>query len=78
MTTVKHAIHEHDVVALRNAVDKVQGTGQWPAGTTGTVVDERGADKLIEIYNDRGETLDFISQPEDKLKLVTPKYPHLA
>jgi hypothetical protein len=78
MATVKQAIHEHDVVALTHAVDKVEGTGQWPVGTTGTVVDERGTDKLIEIYNDLGETLDFISQPEDQLKLIAAKYPQSA
>lgn len=74
MTIVKQAIHEHDVVALTRAVDKVEGVGQWPAGTTGTVVSERGEHKLIEIYNDLGQTLDLISQTEDQLRLITAKY----
>jgi hypothetical protein len=32
MATIKHAIEEHDVVALRAPI------GPWPAGTTGSVV----------------------------------------
>ena len=68
---VKQAIHEPDVVALTQAVDKVEGVGKWPAGTTGTVVSERGELKLIEISDDRGVMLDLISQTEDQLELVT-------
>jgi hypothetical protein len=70
MATVKQAIHEHDVVALTQAVDKDEGVGKWPAGTSGTVISERGEHKLIEISNDRGEALDFVSQTEDQLKLI--------
>lgn len=64
MTTVKHAIGEVDVVQLRDAV------GKWPAGTTGTVVSERGEDKLIEISDLQGVTLDLISVAEPGLELV--------
>jgi hypothetical protein len=74
MTIVKQAIHEHDVVALTQAVDRDEGVGKWAAGTTGTVVSERGEHKLIEISNDRGEALDFISQTEDELKLIAAKH----
>jgi Domain of unknown function (DUF4926) len=70
MTIVKQAIHENDVVALTKAIDKIQGVGQWPAGTTGTVVAEHSEHKMIEISNGRGETLDFISQTEDQLELI--------
>jgi hypothetical protein len=52
-------------------VDKVEGAGQWPAGTRGTVVAEHDQHKLIEISDNRGVALDFISQPEDQLKLVS-------
>jgi len=65
MTVVKQAIRENDVVALRHPV------GKWPAGTSGTVVSERGEHKLIEISDERGQTLDFISQTEPQLRLVT-------
>jgi hypothetical protein len=71
MTVVKQAIHEHDVVALTQPVDKVEGVGQWPPGTIGAVVSERAEHKLIEITNDRGEALDFISQIESQLELIT-------
>jgi hypothetical protein len=67
---VKQAIHENDVVALTKPVDKVEGIGTWPTGTTGTVVAEHSEHKMIAISNDRDETLDFISEIEDRLKLV--------
>lgn len=64
MATVKHAIGEIDVVELLDTV------GKWPAGTSGTVVDEHGEHKLIEISDDQGVTLDLISVAEPRLKLV--------
>ena len=64
MATVKHAIGEIDVIELLDAV------GGWPAGTRGTVVDERGEWKQIEVSNDRGQTLDLISVAEPRLKLI--------
>jgi hypothetical protein len=80
MATVKHAIGEHDVVALRRPVDKDEvltrdpgedrGIGQWPAGTEGTVVGDYGDHKLVEISNDRGEALDFLTVSVDDLELV--------
>jgi hypothetical protein len=70
-TSVKQAIHEHDVVELTQPVAAVETTGTWPAGTIGAVVNEVGEHKLIEIANDQGEALDFISQTEDKLLLIS-------
>jgi hypothetical protein len=70
MPLVKQAIHENDVVELTQPVAKVEGAGLWPAGTRGTVVAERGEHKMVEISDDRGVALDFISQTEDRLKLV--------
>lgn len=50
-----------DVVALK--VD----SGRWSAGTIGTVV-EADADKaLVEISDDRGHGVDFVSLPHDAL-----------
>ena len=43
MSTVKHAIEEHDVVALREPI------GTWPAGTTGTVVSLYEGSALVEV-----------------------------
>jgi hypothetical protein len=65
MATVKHAIGEIDYVELLDAV------GRWPAGTRGTVVDERGEWKQIEISDDQGQTLDLISVAEPRLKLIS-------
>ena len=67
MATVKHAIAEHDFVALTGAI------GKWPAGTTGTVVSDYGDVKLVEIAEDRppGQMLDLIQVPEAGMRLVT-------
>jgi hypothetical protein len=59
MTTVKQAIGEIDVVAFVEAVDKLEGTGRWPVGTRGAVVHDFGDHKMVEISNERGETLAF-------------------
>lgn len=67
MATVKQMIEENDVVELLDAVDR------WSAGTDGTVVSERGELKLVEISDDRGVTLDYVSVPEPRLKLVAKR-----
>jgi hypothetical protein len=70
-THVKQRIGEIDVVVLTEAIDKVDGTGRWPAGTTGTVVSDHGEVKLLEISDEQGQMRDLISVPVEKLKLVT-------
>ena len=80
MATVKHAIGEIDVVAFTQPVDKDEtltqpassqrGVGKWPAGTTGTVVSDYGDHKMVEISDDRGVALDFVTVPVEQLKLV--------
>lgn len=67
MATVKHAIGEHDFVALRETI------GKWPAGTTGTVVSDYGDVKLVEVSEDRppGQMLDLIQVPEADMRLIT-------
>lgn len=64
MATVKQRIGENDVVELREPIKR------WPAGRGGTVVAENGDWKLIEISDDRGVALDFISAQEPQLRLV--------
>jgi chemotaxis protein histidine kinase CheA len=59
MATTQHQIL--DVVELR--VD----SGRWPAGTIGTVVEADSDQALVEISDDRGHGLDFISLPHDAL-----------
>ncbi len=80
MATVKHSIGEIDVVAFTQPVDKNEtltqppsshrGTGEWPAGTTGTVVSDYGDHKMVEVSDDRGVALDFVTVPVEYLKLV--------
>jgi hypothetical protein len=70
MATVKQVIGEIDVVAFVNAIDKEEGVGKWPAGTTGTVVHDFGDFKMVEISNERGEALDFPVVSVKKLELV--------
>lgn len=50
-----------DVVELR--VD----SGRWPAGTVGTVVEADDKQALIEISDDRGHALDFVTLPHNAL-----------
>jgi Domain of unknown function (DUF4926) len=72
MATVKQAIGEIDVVAFVEAVARDEGAGTWPAGTRGTVVHDFGDHKMVEIANERGETLDLPVVPVEKLKLIAP------
>lgn len=59
---VMHARHEElEVVELLTEV------GRWPAGTAGTVVKADESTALVEISDDRGHGLDFISVPQDAL-----------
>ncbi len=66
MATVKHAIVEHDFVALREKI------GKWPAGTTGTVVSDYGDVKQVEISEAEppGAMLDLIQVPEADMRLI--------
>jgi hypothetical protein len=61
MSTVKHAISEHDVVVLRDAV------GAWPSGTAGTVVSVYGDVALVEIADTGGRTRDAVQVPVSQL-----------
>jgi hypothetical protein len=59
MTDPQHAIL--DVVELLGDSDR------WPAGTVGTVVRADAEQALVEINDDRGHALDFISVPHRAL-----------
>lgn len=69
-TSVKQTIHEHDVVAFVQAVDKDEGVGEWPTGTIGAIVLDCGDVKMVEIANGRGEALDFVMVPVEQLTLI--------
>jgi hypothetical protein len=66
MATVANLIGEHDVVELLDSV------GGWPKGRQGTVVDQHGNSKLIEISDERGQMLDLVTAPAERLRLVEP------
>lgn len=59
MTRARHAVL--DVVELRT------DSGRWPAGTIGTVVEADDEQALLEISDDRGHALDFVTIPHHSL-----------
>jgi hypothetical protein len=70
MSAVEHAIGEVDVVAFERPIKKIEGDGNWPTGTEGTVVSDYGDHKEVEISNDSGEALDYVIVPVEQLKLI--------
>jgi hypothetical protein len=64
MTVSTTSIEELDSVAFLRA------EGSWPAGTEGAVVSDYGNQKLVEIANENGEGLDFVTIPNDQLRLI--------
>jgi chemotaxis protein histidine kinase CheA len=61
-----------DVVELRS------DAGGWPAGTTGTVVEATSDRLLIEISDDGGRGLDFITLPRDAVAPPTSTFVNRA
>lgn len=53
--------------AILDVVELLVDSGRWPAGTVGTIVEADAAQALVEISDDRGHALDFISVPHDAL-----------
>jgi hypothetical protein len=51
--------------AVLDVLELLVESGRWPAGTIGTVVEADAERALIEISDDRGHALDFISVPQD-------------
>lgn len=68
MPTVNQSIGEVDVVSFTEAING------WPSGTRGAVVHDFGEMKMVEISNDRGETLDLPVVSVEKLRLES-KHP---
>jgi hypothetical protein len=64
MATLSQKVREDDIVKLRKQV------GPWPAGREGMVVAENGSLKLVEIADEQGATIDFISVPEDQRRVA--------
>lgn len=55
---------ELDTVELRAA------SGRWPARTVGTVLELHDSAALVEISDERGHALDFLTLPLDALSAV--------
>ena len=53
--------------AILDVVELLVDSGRWPAGTVGTVVEADDGLALVEISDDRGHGLDFISVPHHTL-----------
>jgi len=53
--------------AILDVVELLVDSGRWPAGTVGTVVEADAELALVEISDDRGHALDFISLPHHAL-----------
>lgn len=64
MASVEHAISEHYTVVLRQPV------GTWPAGTCGAVISVYDEAVLVEIVGPGGETLDTVSVPAQRLRII--------
>jgi hypothetical protein len=50
-----------------DVVDLIADSGRWPAGTVGTVLEADDQSALVEISDDQGHALDFVSLPHDAL-----------
>lgn len=48
-------------------VELLSQSGRWPVGTVGTVIEASDTSALIEIADDRGHAIDFVSLPHDEL-----------
>ena len=53
--------------AILDVVELLVESGHWPAETIGTVVEADAERALVEISDDRGHALDFVSVPLDAL-----------
>jgi len=57
---------QHQILEV---VELLVDSGRWPAGTVGTIVEADGHQALVEISDDRGHALDFVSLPHHALAL---------
>lgn len=62
-------MRELDVVELKT------DSGRWPAGTAATVLKLIGDSALIEISNDRGHSEDFLTLPQDAVRITWSRRP---
>lgn len=53
--------------SVLDVVELLTESGRWPAGTVGIVVETDGARALVELDDDRGHGVDFVSLPHEAL-----------
>lgn len=70
MTQARHPVLE--------VVELLVRSGRWPAGTVGTVVEADDELALVEISDDRGHALDFISLPHHAWRPVPAIRPNAS
>lgn len=73
--TSREALRQSEIVTAprHNELEVVEfltESGRWPAGTVGTVVEASAASALIEIADNRGRAIDFVSLPHHALASV--------
>jgi hypothetical protein len=56
-----------DQHVVLDVVELLTESGRWPAGTLGTIVETDDTRVLVEISDERGHGLDFISLPHDAI-----------
>lgn len=59
MAALRHSVHD--------VVEFLTESGRWPAGTVGTVVEADDRLALVEVDDERGHALDFVSLPHNVL-----------
>jgi hypothetical protein len=59
--------HRHRTL---DVVELIADSGRWPAGTVGTVLEADDRSALVEISDDHGHALDFVSVPHEGLAAV--------
>ena len=53
-----------------DTVELGAASGRWPAGTVGTVLELFDSAALIEVSDERGHAVDFLTLPLDVLRVV--------
>ena len=56
------------IVKQLDVVTLARGVGGWPPGTVGTIVESHHSAALVEISDEQGRTLDFVTVPCELLR----------
>lgn len=61
-----------DHISHLDVVELDRSFGDWPAGSTGTVVDDFDGGVVVEMVAPSGRTLDLLDVPIDAVHVVVP------